>query len=71
LVCNSVPASHWDNSGIIVAPPWVKGDRPGNATPRGFEPLRAEPNGFRVHLLNRSDTVSYLRTESGFFIKVL
>ena len=30
------------------------------ATPRGFEPLRAEPNGFRVHLLNRSDTVSCL-----------
>ena len=30
----------------------------GKATPRGFEPLRAEPNGFRVHLLNRSDTVS-------------
>ena len=30
-------------------------------TPRGFEPLRAEPNGFRVHLLNRSDTVSLLR----------
>ena len=29
------------------------------ATPRGFEPLRAEPNGFRVHLLNRSDTVSW------------
>ncbi len=28
------------------------------ATPRGFEPLRAEPNGFRAHLLNRSDTVS-------------
>ena len=28
------------------------------ATPRGFEPLRAEPNGFRVHLLSRSDTVS-------------
>ena len=27
-------------------------------TPRGFEPLRAEPNGYRVHLLNRSDTVS-------------
>ena len=33
------------------------GDR-AKATPRGFEPLRAEPNGFRVHLLNRSDTVS-------------
>ena len=28
------------------------------STPRGFEPLRAEPNGFLVHLLNRSDTVS-------------
>ena len=28
------------------------------ATPRGFEPLRAEPNGFLVHLLNHSDTVS-------------
>ena len=26
-----------------------------------FEPLRAEPNGFRVHLLNRSDTVSCQR----------
>ena len=28
------------------------------STPRGFEPLRAEPNGFRVHLLSHSDTVS-------------
>ena len=28
------------------------------ATARGFEPLRAEPNGFQVHLLSRSDTVS-------------
>ena len=27
-------------------------------TPRGLELLRAEPNGFRVHLLGRSDTVS-------------
>ena len=25
---------------------------------RGFEPPRTEPNGFRIHLLNRSDTVS-------------
>ena len=32
-----------------------------NTTPRGFEPLRAEPNGFRVHLLSRSDTVSCFR----------
>ena len=29
------------------------------ATPRGFEPLRAEPNGFLVHLLSHSDKVSY------------
>ena len=27
-------------------------------TARGFEPLRAEPNGFRVHHLNRSVTLS-------------
>ena len=33
-----------------------------NTTPRGFEPLRAEPNGFRVHPLNRSGTVSYICT---------
>ena len=30
------------------------------ATARGFEPLRAEPNGFRVHLLSHSDTLSWL-----------
>ena len=28
------------------------------ATARGFEALQAEPNGFRVHLLSRSDTLS-------------
>ena len=41
---------------LLAAPPgelW-------KATARGFQPLRAEPNGFRVHLLNRSDTVSLL-----------
>jgi hypothetical protein len=27
-------------------------------TARGFEPLRAEPNGFLVHLLNHSDALS-------------
>ena len=31
---------------------------PAETTPRGFEPLRAEPNGFLVHLLSHSDTVS-------------
>jgi hypothetical protein len=36
-------------------------------TPRGFEPLRAEPNGFLVHHLNHSVTVScqhHIRTRS-------
>ena len=28
------------------------------STPKGFEPLRAEPNGFLVHLLSHSDAVS-------------
>ena len=28
------------------------------ATARGFEPLRAEPNGFLVHHLNHSVTLS-------------
>ena len=36
-------------------------------TARGFEPLRAEPNGFRVHLLNRSDTLSWSK-DSAFTI---
>ena len=36
---------------LSVYPEW-------QSTPRGFEPLRAEPNGFRIHLLSRSDTVS-------------
>ena len=31
----------------------------GKATPRGFEPPQAEPSGFPVHLLVRSDTMSY------------
>ena len=34
------------------------------ATARGFEPLWAEPNGFRVHLLSRSDTLSWLGSNS-------
>ena len=31
----------------------------GNTTAKGFEPSRAEPKGFRVHLLNHSDTLSW------------
>ena len=34
-------------------------------TPRGFEPLRPEANGFRVHLLSHSDTVSCHREAYG------
>ena len=33
---------------------------PLKATPGGFEALRVEPNGFRVHFFSRSDTASML-----------
>ena len=41
-------------------------------TPEGFEPSRAKPNGFLVHLLNHSDTVSYIgyRKQSRDFISL-
>ena len=42
--------------GCLVSAPARHTDR--FTTPRGFEPLRAEPNGFLVNLLGRSDTVS-------------
>lgn len=29
-----------------------------NSLRTGFEPVRVEPNGFQVHLLNRSDTAA-------------
>ena len=31
------------------------------SSPAGFEPARAMPNGFQVHLLNHSDTLSCVR----------
>ena len=31
----------------------------------GFEPMRAKPIGFRVQLLNHSDTVSFLALVEG------
>ena len=34
------------------------GERMQTSTARGFEPLRAEPNGFPVHLLSSPDTLS-------------
>ena len=43
---------------ISGAPPELECRGPIRTTPRGFEPLRAEPSGFLVHLLNHSDTVS-------------
>ena len=36
-----------------------------NATPNGFEPLRAEPNGFLAHFLSHSDTVSCVLRPDG------
>ena len=36
----------------------VNNDADTSSTARGFEPLRAEPNGFGVHFLNRSETMS-------------
>ena len=42
-----------------------------HATPRGFELLRAEPNGFLVHLLNHSDTVSCCLVRISHFGKML
>ena len=49
-----LPRSKWQN----VKAHGSDSSRGEHATPRGFKPLRAEPNGFRVHLLSRSDTVS-------------
>ena len=37
-----------------------------NTTPRGFEPLLAEPNVFRGHLPRHSDTVSWGAVENAF-----
>ena len=38
-------------------------------TARGFEPLRAEPNGFRVHHLSRSVTLSCFGIATGLVIR--
>ena len=38
---------------------WLCASAVSQTTARGFEPLRAEPNGFRVHHLNHSVTLSY------------
>ena len=45
-----------DDLGALKAPEVSSSG--GRTTPVGFEPTRAEPNGYLVHLLNHSDTVS-------------
>ena len=39
-----------------------------DTTSAGFEPARAEPNGFQVHLLNHSDKLSYIHYKPILFI---
>ena len=39
------------------------GDNGSASTARGFEPLRAEPNGFLVHHLSHSVTLSMCKLE--------
>ena len=43
---------------------------PTQSTPRGFEPLRAETNGFLAHLLSRSDTVSSACTLASLLLNI-
>ena len=45
----------------------LKTEEAPHTTARGFELLLAEPNGFRVHLLSRSDTLSCLIKETVAF----
>ena len=54
------PGTRVNKSGVVrgdmtPVPPLRSEQR---STPRGFEPLRAEPNGFLVHHLSHSVTVS-------------
>ena len=43
---------------------WSKGCYESDATGKGFEPSRAEPIGFRVRLLNHSDTLPVAKSPS-------
>jgi hypothetical protein len=59
------PHRPWVRASVVTAAdrrspgPWFKSRLcQGKSTPRGFEPLRAEPNGFLVHHRNHSVTVS-------------
>ena len=63
----SISACHADDPGsipgrgvlFVFARAWCRRRvTKAHTTPRGFEPLRAEPIGFLVQLLNHSDTVS-------------
>ena len=48
----------------VTIPSSVKARHTCKTTPRGFEPLRAEPNGFLVHHLNHSVTLSHMQRQA-------
>ena len=61
------PGSLALSQGMVVCAGYTAvdcGESVANTTPRGFEPLRPEANGFRVHLLSHSDTVSCMQAAS-------
>ena len=45
---------HFQSAGLLMHHTYTAA----SSTARGFEPLRAEPNGFLVHHLNHSVTLS-------------
>ena len=57
LRCQPPDCNRYGRPHLLFRHRWQHVNLP-RTTPRGFESLRAEPNGFRVHLLNHSDTVS-------------
>ena len=64
-----MPLSSKDKCGDrkLLAPLWPPGfpqRGPPEATARGFEPLRAEPNGFLVHHLSHSVTLSHVQRQA-------
>jgi hypothetical protein len=59
------PRAHWR---MIAC---VKMHKNNKTTARGFEPLRAEPNGFLVHHLDHSVTLSLLLSGPLFHVPAL
>ena len=57
--CSCPPKQLWrPEATCSTVASWLPSGGPPEATARGFEPLRAEPNGFLVHHLNHSVTLS-------------